>query len=109
MKSRVTFTLTIDTDRRLHESVDNYKKSSVIESIIKQYLDEGDYSEVPKIKRAPTIAVCFTIDPEIMAKFRRNIPIDHYSIRHPEIFPTKISQSLEHLIKKWLNRGQIID
>jgi|SaaInlStandDraft_2_1057019.scaffolds.fasta_scaffold577008_1 hypothetical protein len=101
MKSRETFTLTIDTDRRFHEAVGNYKKSSVIESIIKQYLDEGDYSEVPKIKRAPTIAVCFTIDPEIMAKFRKNIPIDQTN--YPEIFPAKISQSLEHLIKRWLN------
>jgi hypothetical protein len=100
MKSRVTFTLTVDTLNRLNEATDNYKKSTMVESLIKQYLEEGDYAKVPKIKRAPTIAVCFTIDHEVMSEFRKHIPIDRSMF--PEFFPAKISQSLEYLIKRWL-------
>jgi|APSaa5957512535_1039671.scaffolds.fasta_scaffold251535_1 hypothetical protein len=102
MKIRITAILSKDTFERLDSSTGNYKNSSTVESIMREYIELGDYSILPKIKRSNTIPVCFTIEPQVIKDFKRVNPICKVSRHHPEIFPPNMSQSLEVLIRKWL-------
>ncbi len=101
MKKRITLTLTKKVFMKLVSVTGNYKNSSTVESIMRDYIDSGDYKIKPTIKRSDTIAVCFTIDEQVIKDFKRVNPVCTVS-RYSDIFPVRMSQSLEILIRKWL-------
>jgi len=106
MKSRVSVVLTKKVFDELDSITPDYKNSSVVNEIIKEYLAAGDYTEVKQIPRKETITVSFTIDFELMEEFRKNYPVCKWIRRH-ELDRPDISQSLEYLLKRYLERNRI--
>jgi len=106
MKSRVSFVLSKKVIEELDSITPDYKNSSVVNEIIKEYLAAGDYTQVKPIERIDPIIVSFTIDLELMEEFRKNYPVCKYH-RKFELDRPRLSESLEYLLKKYLERNRI--
>jgi len=106
MKSRVSFVLSKEVFEELDSITEHYRNSAVVEGIIKDYIEAKDYTEVKSIQRGKTVTLSFTIDFDLMEQFRKCYPVCKWNKRN-DLDRPDLSQSLEYLLKKYLEINRI--
>jgi len=105
-KSRISALISNEVFNEFDRITPYGKNSAIVNELIQEYLEAGDYSKVEPVPRKNLIQVSLTIDNDLMMKFRKYYPVCKWN-RRTYLDRPEISLSIEYLIKKYLGSHRV--